>query len=321
MMQSPSSFELPNLPRNRTGWPWTEDSAKSPNKTPDGVTWPRITIVTPNYNQAPFLEATLCSVLGQSYPNLEYIVVDGSSTDGSADIIRKYERWLAYWISEPDNGQYDAINKGFRHATGEVMAWLNSDDLYFPWTLHTVGEIFAQIPQVRWLTTASQGRVDVLGRVIGIETTRGHARTRFFRGENLSGRGAFTHWIQQESTFWRRDLWEQVGARLDDSLQYAGDFDLWARFWRSADLVSTVTPLGAFRIRPGQKSSDLSKYIAEAEQVLAACRDQGLRNPLLIRLARAILKLTGRGGERWGSRLAHVDFHEQRWQYWYSHTV
>src|SRR5688500_12214725 len=95
--------------------------------------YPRITIVTPNYNYGHFLEKAIVSVLDQQYPNLEYIIIDGGSTDNSIEIIRKYEKHLAYWISEPDKGMYDAINKGFSRATGEVMAWLNSDDTYFPW--------------------------------------------------------------------------------------------------------------------------------------------------------------------------------------------
>src|SRR4051812_44790534 len=113
---------------------------------------PSISIVTPSFNHGQFLEHTLRSVIDQNYDNLEYIVIDGGSTDGSVDIIKRNERDLAHWTSERDGGHGNALNKGFRHSRGEIMAWLNSDDLYFPWTLHTVAEIFSSHPEVSWIT-------------------------------------------------------------------------------------------------------------------------------------------------------------------------
>jgi len=128
-MHSPSLNELPKPPKWKTGWPWTEESKQLPDKLPDGSDWPKISIVTPNYNYGHFIEETIRSVLLQGYPNLDYIIVDGGSTDNSVEIIKKYEPWLTYWVSETDKGQVDAINKGFTKATGEIYAWLNSDDL------------------------------------------------------------------------------------------------------------------------------------------------------------------------------------------------
>ncbi len=113
------------------------------NKDPS---WPKISIVTPSYNQAEFLERTILSVLNQNYPNLEYIIIDGGSTDGSVEIIKKYEKFLAYWVSEKDKGQADAINKGFKRATGDIVAWQNSDDTYSPDALQSVAGFFRQNP-------------------------------------------------------------------------------------------------------------------------------------------------------------------------------
>lgn len=120
--------DLPSPPEGKTGWPWTEQTKVLPNKRPDGSDWPRISIVTPNYNYGQFIEETIRSILLQGYPNLEYIIIDGGSTDNSVKIIKKYEKWLSYWVSEKDRGQSNAINKGLEKCTGEIFNWINSDD-------------------------------------------------------------------------------------------------------------------------------------------------------------------------------------------------
>jgi glycosyltransferase involved in cell wall biosynthesis len=143
---------LPPPPPGKAGWPWTEESEPMPEKTPDGKPWPKISIVTPSYNQGKFIEETIRSVLLQNYPNLEYIIIDGGSTDNSVEIIKKYEPWLTYWVSEQDRGQADALNKGFDKATGKVRAYLNSDDIYFPNIFKEVASIFARDEEIiKWL--------------------------------------------------------------------------------------------------------------------------------------------------------------------------
>lgn len=150
-MPSPTLADLPPPPRGKTGWPWTVETPPLPHVQPNGAPWPRISIVTPSYNQGQFLEETIRSVLLQGYPNLEYIIIDGGSTDDTIEIIRKYEPHLAYWISEKDRGQSHAINKGLSRIEADVWAYLNSDDFYMPGTFVKVMEAFAD-PSVEWVT-------------------------------------------------------------------------------------------------------------------------------------------------------------------------
>lgn len=124
--------DLPVPPEGKTGWPWTKQSEPLPDKTPCGSDWPKISIVTPSYNQSQFIEETIRSVLLQGYPNIEYIIIDGGSTDNTIEVIKKYQQYIAYWVSEPDNGQSHALNKGFIRATGSLIGWQNSDDFYYP---------------------------------------------------------------------------------------------------------------------------------------------------------------------------------------------
>ncbi len=145
-MCCPTLKELPAPAKDKTGWPWTEEGERLPDKMPDGRPWPKVSIVTPSYNQGQFIEETIRSVLLQGYPNLEYIIIDGGSTDSSVEVIEKYSPWLTYWVSEPDRGQSHAINKGLAHCTGEVFNWINSDDLLCPGALRAVATAWAKKP-------------------------------------------------------------------------------------------------------------------------------------------------------------------------------
>lgn len=208
--------------------------------------YPKISIITPSYNQANYLEQTILSVLSQNYPNLEYIIIDGGSTDGSVEIIKKYEDRLAYWISEPDGGLYYAVQKGFEKSTGEIMAWLNSDDVYFQGAFDCVAEIFSNFKQVSWIT-GNSAYIDEKSRSMGCHSVKTYSRYGFFIGDY--------GFIQQESTFWRRSLWEKTGAKVNVNLNLAADFELWTRFMAVEQLYSANTIIAFFRGRSSNQKS------------------------------------------------------------------
>ena len=219
---------------------------------------PLVTIVTPVYNGETYLEETIQSITNQTYDNIEYIIIDGGSTDGTLDIIKKYEDKIAYWVSEPDKGMYDGINKGFKMATGEIFAWLNSDDKYYHSAVEMVVMVFNKYPKIEWITGIPTS-YDKDGLIVEERTpicySRKFLRMGLYRGDILGC-------IQQESTFWRRSLWEKAGG-LNSDLQFAGDYDLWIRFSKHVHLYTVPTVLGGFRMHPGQKSSNREMYYAE----------------------------------------------------------
>jgi glycosyltransferase involved in cell wall biosynthesis len=213
---------------------------------------PKISVVTPCLNQVRFLEQAIRSVLDQEYPDVEYIVIDGGSTDGSADISRRYADRLAYWVTEPDQGHYDAVNKGFAKATGDVLYWLNGDDMLVPRGLFAVGSIFAEFPEISWIS-GLPANWDEEGRLIKVAERCPIYASRYMRnGEHdwrvLAG-------VQQESCFWRRSLWDRAGGRLDTRWSLAGDFELWTRMAQHAELVTVCTVLAANRLHAGQRSA------------------------------------------------------------------
>ena len=213
----------------------------------DGSAWPRISVVTPNYNYSDYIGDTIHSVVAQGYPNLEYIVIDDGSTDDSYKVISNYKPYLAHCEQQVNMGQARTINKGFGMSSGEIMAWLNSDDKYMPWTFAVVAEIFRAFPDVEWITGMptiwdSQGR--------NVKAERGVYINKY---DYCLGR--YT-WIQQESVFWRRSLWDRAGGYIDESYKLQIDCELWTRFFKLADLWHVDSCIGGYRYHSATRSSN-----------------------------------------------------------------
>ncbi len=204
---------------------------------------PLVSIVTPSYNQGRFLEATIRSVLEQEYPAIEYIIVDGGSTDDSVEIIQRYADRLAWWVSEKDQGQTDAINKGFARARGQVLAWLNSDDTYTPGAVSAAVAFLREHPEVG-LVYGQANFINEVGQVIGRFPAAQTSYRRLRRG--------FVH-IPQQSAFFRADLWKKV-APLDPSFYFAMDYDLWVRLARLAPLQHVPQCWANFRLHASGKT-------------------------------------------------------------------
>ena len=246
-MRCPTLNELPPPPPGKTGWPWTEESPQLPDTMPDGSPWPRVSIVTPSYNQGQFIEETIRSVLLQGYPNLEYIIMDGGSTDDSVDIIRKYEAWLGYWVSEKDRGQSHAINKGWKRATGEILAYLNSDDLYLPGTVQRAAK--AMVENLECGMVYSDGLwINEKGDSLKLQRCEPLDARRLLTGKHKTA-------IPQPTAFIRQLALDDIGY-LDESLQMGMDYDLWFKLSLRYNLQYIEgKPLAALRFHADQKTN------------------------------------------------------------------
>jgi glycosyltransferase involved in cell wall biosynthesis len=241
--------------------------------------WPKISIVTAVRNGAKYIEDTIRSVVKQGYPNLEYIVVDGASTDGTQEIITKYREHIFWWVSQPDSGLYDALNTGFAHSSGEIMGWLNASDMLHPEGLAVVGSVFAALPQVRWIT----GRPTHFGE--DSSTTWVGPIPRWSRKRYLAGANRY---IQQESTYWRRELWEKAGRSVDASRRDASDADLWVRFFRHAELHGVDSLIGGYRKHADSiAAQDLPGYDRSLDEIVSR-EVQSLNGERFIRAIRAL---------------------------------
>jgi len=218
-MRCPILSQLPAPPRDKSGWPWGEESPQLPDVMPSGHPWPKISIVTPSYNQERFVEETIRSVLLQGYPNLEYIIMDGGSTDGSVEIIKKYEKWLTYWVSEPDRGQSEAINKGFKKASGEIYTWLNSDDYLLEKALRNIALAYHTSPEAGgWF-----------GGCLQVNAGGNTLLTRWPNRLDVEGLAEWSeNGVVQPACFLSEKAWHNCGP-LDEDLYYGMDFDLFLK--------------------------------------------------------------------------------------------
>lgn len=272
--------QLPPPPPDRQGWPWTQETP--PATYASNRTWPRISIVTPSFNQAAYLEETIRSVLLQNYPGLQYCVIDGGSNDGSAEIIQKYAPWLAHWESGPDRGQSHAINKGLSHCDGEWFNWINSDDCLLPGALATIASV------------AGASLIVAAGQTTGSTLSEMRPLGRTFVGPSLEDT-IVNHFICQQGLFFRTDLVKSLHGVRED-LHYVMDLDLFVRalLQKGLDSVSQIRDEVAFFRRHEQaKTTTASEGFSREERRLfhglaEAC---GLNPELLRHLATSTLPL------------------------------
>lgn len=279
--------KLPHPPEGKACWPWTivDDYSDDLIAAVDGL--PKISVVTPSLNQAEFLEETIRSVILQGYPRLEYIVIDGGSTDGSIAILERYAAYIDYWVSEPDEGQTQALNKGFARANGEWQMWLNSDDVLLPGALCRLATTISNNPNADWIV----GSV-----VVTDENLQSKRRfepvcntddwTDFLCNKRKTGTS-----IPQPGSCWSRKAWIKAGE-LDESLRYVMDFEYWVRLaMRGYRPFLLSEDLALFRLRPTSKSGGgMAKFIREERAVVAKyLKGKQIEEPLRIFLYRLFL--------------------------------
>src|SRR5215813_11268294 len=241
----PHLTDIPLPGPDLRGWPWDQES--TPFLSDDDNRLPLISVITPSFNQGRFIEQTIRSVLLQGYPHLEYIIIDGGSSDESVDVIRKYEKYLTYWVSETDRGQSHAINKGLKKASGKILCWLNSDDYFAPGALTTVAEKLVD----------GTGTYAVVGHMVRVYQDGRPPLT--IRGGYENRRRLLQFWkgyeMHQSSIFWRREILETVGL-LDEDKHLIMDFDYWARISEHFEFKNVDRVLSYVNYHDRMKTAD-----------------------------------------------------------------
>lgn len=243
---------LPHSPHDYTGWPWDTEC----NPVLGAEALPKITVVTPSFNQGRFLEKTIRSVLLQGYPNLQYIVIDGGSTDESVEILKTYSPYLDFWVSEKDVGQSHAINKGFSRASGEIFCWLNSDDIFMPGALYIVGKLLEK----------RTGNFALVGNCIRTHEN-GSPAIRLY-GQYIDRLRLLQFWkgyqMHQPAIFWRCEVTQRVGM-LNESLHLTMDYDYWTRIAKHFDFAKVDQDLACSHYHAAAKTGD--NYVAYREEL------------------------------------------------------
>ena len=265
--------EIPGPSVNKTGWPWTEESSGRGYRESSELRWPKITIVTPSFNQGEFIEKTIRSVILQNYPNLEYFIMDGGSSDGTVEIIKKYKKWITCWESSKDQGQTHAIDKGFIIGTGVILAYLNSDDFLMKNTLFYVAKKMKR-QKTNWLS----------GRCLSVDKNdRILSCAKPFERRGIAGWVLGKCYLPQPATFWKAEALRRIGG-FDISLHYSMDYDVWTRF-----AFAGYKPYLVNKVLAGQLIHHKSKSSGNIK---------GWNNDGLIRKAKINSELTQKDAER-----------------------
>jgi hypothetical protein len=274
-MDCPTLDQLPPPPPGKTGWPWTEGCHPVSTQIVDDADYPRISIVTPNYNYGNFLEETIRSVLLQGYPNLEYLVIDGGSTDNSVEIIKKYEPWLTYWVSEKDSGQASAVNKGLDLSTGIWFNWLNSDDIFMPNALKMLIDISQIAGHAQWITGA---RVDIDINGAMVDVCVPWKVNPIIIGFDMVI-------FPQDATFIRKSFLVENKVRLAEEFNNVFDNVLYFQLIQLSRPILTSAIFSAMRWHGDQKTLDRSQASQEYKTgILASIKQMPVLNRIIARL-------------------------------------